>query len=289
MNVDQIIDRLQELPPRLPDPGDRFERVEERVRRRHRRITAVTAAAATAGLAMVVVLSATWGGGEDGAIDVVDPAEAVTSETPSSPQPGATREVALSAALTTTGTGTVEVDLGPRPADANAVATELTCLSAGHVRWPDGAGMSCSNADLERSEKSRTGGYRLDLEPGQTTLTITAGPGVSWKVVTTYVHTEPTDWATNNSGDTYGVAKPDGSRPDLMSAYATNGRVGYVYVDELDGYQPTSPADALRWQKEHGEESRSVPVYESDGVTVIGEFIIEPGVSGPAALPTQDP
>ena len=80
--------------------------------------------------------------------------------------------------------------------------------------------------------------------------------------------------------------KPDGSQPDLIATYATNGRSGYVYADELDGYQRTSPTDALRWQEEHGDESRSVTVYESDGPTVVGEFVIEPGSGSP---PPQDP
>jgi hypothetical protein len=80
-----------------------------------------------------------------------------------------------------------------------------------------------------------------------------------------------------------GVAKDNGAQPDLIAAYATNGRFGYAYAEQLDGYRPTSPADALRWQAEHGDESRSVPVYESDGETVIGEFVIQPGSGGPVA------
>jgi len=88
---------------------------------------------------------------------------------------------------------------------------------------------------------------------------------------------EPTDWATNAKGDTYGIIKNDGSRPDLMYIAATNGLMGYAYMADLEGFQPTSPEDALEWQREHGDESRTVPVYESDGETVIGEHVISPG------------
>lgn len=286
MNDDQVLDRLRELPPAFFEPDDRMARVEERVRRRRRRTAAVTAVSASAGVVAVLALAANMGGDRGGAVDPVAPATSTTWETPPSPLPGADRVTVLSAPLTTFGSGTVTVDLGPRPEGATAVDTGLGCLTAGSIRWPDGAGMRCSEGDAQGRDDPTPASYQLDLAPGQTTLTITAKPGVSWKLVTTYVRAEPTDWGTNANGDTYGVHKDDGSQPDLVAVAATNGRSGYAYADELDGYQPTSPADALRWQEEHGNESRSVAVYESDGETVIGEFVIEPGSSGPAP---QDP
>jgi len=286
MSVDHVIGRLQELPPPLPDPGDRFERVVERVRRRRRRTAAIAAVAASAGVVAVVVLTITLGGGQGRAVDPVEPATSTGFVTPVSPLPGGDAVEVLSEPLTTFGTGKMTVDLGPRPDGATAVRTGLGCLTAGTIKWPDGAGMRCSQSDAQRRDEPVPSSYQLDLAPEQTTLTMEAKPGVSWKLVTTYVRTEPTDWGTNAEGNTYGVMKPDGSQPDLVATYATNGRSGYVYADELDGYQATSPADALRWQEEHGDEKRSVTVYESDGQTVVGEFIIEPGSGGP---PPRDP
>jgi hypothetical protein len=255
--------------------------VEERVRRRRRRTAAMTATGASTALVVTAALVASLGGSRGEAVDPVDPVTSISWETPASPLPGANRVEELSDPLTTSEMGTVTVDLGPRPDAATAVDTQLICLSAGRIQWPDGASMVCTPADIEGPEESRTSGYQLDLAPGQTTFTITAKPEVAWKLVTTYVRTEPTDWATNANGDTYGVAKDDGGEPDLIATYATNGRSGYAYADELDGYQPTSPADALRWQEEHGDESRAVTVYESDGETVIGEFVIQPASGGP--------
>ena len=130
MSVDQIIDRLQELPPRLPDPGDRFERVVERVRRRHRRTAAVTAVAASAGVVTAIVLATTLGGGKGKAIDPVDPATSTSSDAPVSPLPDGDAVEVLSEPLTTFGTGTLSVDLGPRPDGATAVSTGLGCLTA---------------------------------------------------------------------------------------------------------------------------------------------------------------
>ena len=43
---------------------------------------------------------------------------------------------------------------------------------------------------------------------------------------------------------------------------------------------PTSPADAIAQQEATAGKSRSVPVYESDGETVIGEFVIGPARAG---------
>lgn len=71
-------------------------------------------------------------------------------------------------------------------------------------------------------------------------------------------------WATNANGDTYGtIIKDSGATPDLLSAYATNGRLGSVDEKNFDH-----------------DGARSVPVYESDGETVIGEFVIDPGQAG---------
>lgn len=286
MSVDPVIERLRGLPPHLSDRVDRFDQIAERVRGRRRRTAALTAVAATAAVVAAVSLAATVGRGESKAVDPADPTTPTVSTTfaaPVSPLPGGDAVRVLSKPLTTFGTGTVTVDLGPRPDGATAVSTGLGCLTAGNIKWPDGAAMRCSENDVQEREDPTTASYHLDLLPGQTTLTITAKPGVSWKLVSTYVRTSPTEWGVNQQGDTYGVMKPDGSVPDLVATYATNGRSGYVYADELAGYQPTSPADALRWQEEHGDESRSITVYESDGQTAVGEFVLDPGKGGPAA------
>lgn len=86
---------------------------------------------------------------------------------------------------------------------------------------------------------------------------------------------------TNRGGQTYGSglgATSDSQLPDLVQAYATNGQLGYVRAAELAGPNltlsqvgalPTNSAGQL------AEPSRTIPVYEADGTTVIGQFVIQ--------------
>ena len=67
---------------------------------------------------------------------------------------------------------------------------------------------------------------------------------------------------------TYGVANDNGT-PDLIAAIATNGRTGYVYARDLEQPAPTT----LQLGTPPGE-TRTIPVYTSDGQTEIGPFLI---------------
>jgi hypothetical protein len=72
--------------------------------------------------------------------------------------------------------------------------------------------------------------------------------------------------------------------PDLVQAYATNGKAGYVRRDELktaDGGDAKSPAEAAARMKTiiagaAAGTPVTVPVYTLDGKTVIGQFAITP-------------
>lgn len=90
-------------------------------------------------------------------------------------------------------------------------------------------------------------------------------------------------YATNAQGQTFGSAmsavSPD-TEPDLILVVATNGREGYVLKAELDDANGTtaaatfkSPEEALVWQSAHTGPV-SVPVYQSDGRTPVGEFTV---------------
>ena len=87
---------------------------------------------------------------------------------------------------------------------------------------------------------------------------------------------------TNASGQTYGsLTEVDGRivEPDLVRAEATNGVIGYISNDELKKAQghPSnfrSPEEALKWQEARGASSTTVAVYESDGTTKVGQFVI---------------
>lgn len=91
-------------------------------------------------------------------------------------------------------------------------------------------------------------------------------------------------WPTNARGLTYGsslFAESPDDEPDLILAYAEDGQLGYVYRDELNGPMPSSPEEALAQQAAMLAEypdGRSIPVYEADGLTKIGVFVVTPGI-----------
>jgi RNA polymerase sigma-70 factor (ECF subfamily) len=156
------------------------------------------------------------------------------------------------------------------------ISTELTCLSAGTLYWEDGASMGCGADDIDAR-----GGNTTPLKPGQHSTAIrTSGPEVRYRLKATYVNQSVTEWAVNENGQTFGVANENGS-PDLIAVSATNGKPGYAYPADMEVHPDfTSPAEALAWQEAHQGETISVPVYESDGKTVIGEFTIGGGSPG---------
>lgn len=75
-------------------------------------------------------------------------------------------------------------------------------------------------------------------------------------------------WGVNANGQTHGVANDNGT-PDLIAAIATNGKTGYVYAHDLEQPAPT----ALQSGTPPGQ-TRTIPVYTSDGHTEIGQFLI---------------
>lgn len=92
------------------------------------------------------------------------------------------------------------------------------------------------------------------------------------------------EYSRNANGNTYGFVKDSLSpetEPDLIAALTTDGKRGYVSKAELDVANGTtasrefkSPEDAVKWMETEGRADRSIPVYESDGKTVIGEFTV---------------
>lgn len=101
------------------------------------------------------------------------------------------------------------------------------------------------------------------------------------------------EYPVNENGKTYGVianVMPD-DYPDLIKVMATNGKEGYVRVEDFnDEYIAESPEDAVRYMEklrelnEQGYYLQVIPVYDIDGETVIGEFEI--GID--AGLPSSD-
>ncbi|MDQ3223419.1 MAG: peptidase M56 BlaR1 [Gemmatimonadota bacterium] len=84
----------------------------------------------------------------------------------------------------------------------------------------------------------------------------------------------PADFPRNAKGMTYGSALDSEVEPQLVEAYATNGRVGYVLSIDLNEEVAANPTEAL--QRNAG--GFTIPVYTVDGTTIIGEFVVEPGI-----------
>jgi hypothetical protein len=88
----------------------------------------------------------------------------------------------------------------------------------------------------------------------------------------------PTKWPVNASGRTYGSgldAVSPADEPDLIKVEATNGLVGYSLRTDLEDPDPSSPSEAVRIQTARGGAPREIPVYQVDGKTKIGAFVVE--------------
>ena len=67
-------------------------------------------------------------------------------------------------------------------------------------------------------------------------------------------------------------------RPDLIAAVGVDGISGYVRKTDLDGDMPNSPEEAVKLMNspEYLYTARIIPLYDSEGKKVIGEFRIDP-------------
>ncbi len=190
------------------------------------------------------------------------------------PLPGGEQVSVLANPVTDTFTGPGTLQLGEAPTGATRVTLELRCLTPGTFVFPDGASTSCA-ASAPASGTETT--YTLPVHQGTNSIRIDTDPAARWTLTATYISSETTKWATNAKGESYGVANQDGT-PDLVAVIATNGKQGYAYNDELNDTAnlPRTPADAANYHP----GVRTVPVYEEDGITQIGEFVITPGRAG---------
>jgi hypothetical protein len=199
--------------------------------------------------------------------------------------PGAPIDTPLGGAVTATRTGSATIDIGTPPAGATDLSLTFTCLTAGTFDFPDGSSAICGAADLVRPPIYRTSSEIVPLTPGVDTVTITTSANASWTLQAMYVNQVTTPWGINANGKTYGVHNQSGT-PDLIAVIINQGSTnGYVEASELNcagGGDVTSPAEALAWDKASQNRNVSIPVYESDGVTVVGTFTVG-SATGPNA------
>lgn len=175
------------------------------------------------------------------------------------------------------GAGDGVIELRQAPRGATAVAFELELLSAGTVYIGSG-GMAVTVPADEVGTAGAVASGQLGLD--QVTdgvLAITTGsPDTRWRITAAYVANDPVPLATNASGETYGTIAY-GADPDLIAAYATNGEFGYVRREDLaEASEGQPPLPQTPTDGGSAAPARSViPVYDSDGDTVVGEFEVQ--------------
>ena len=80
----------------------------------------------------------------------------------------------------------------------------------------------------------------------------------------------------NDNGQSYGPNMGNVTiklgEPDLMLTKGENGTIGYVNKEDLNGPQPKTPEEAVRLTNE--AKPREIPLYDVDGKTIIGKFIV---------------
>ena len=62
-----------------------------------------------------------------------------------------------------------------------------------------------------------------------------------------------------------------------MLAVGVGGTAGYVRATDLNGPMPKTPEEALRQMRSNAGKNRRIPMYDIDGRTVIGVFVISGG------------
>ena len=197
--------------------------------------------------------------------------------------PGGTVTVSLAVPVTVTRTGAATVALGSPPKGTTAISWTLTCLSAGSFTFtgPGGAIVTCS-----------AGSHSSDVQPmrpGQTSITVATGPTVSWELRAEYVKTVATPFGVNAKGETYGVSNSPHGTPDLQVAPLSAGVPGgYLTTKQFDcasGGDVSNPTQAIAWDTFNQHTNTVIPVYESDGTTVIGHYVVGPSGPGVRTVP----
>ncbi len=200
--------------------------------------------------------------------------------------PGDPIDTQLGSVVVATRTGTATIDVGTPPVGATDISLALTCLTAGSFRiFPNGSFTTCNATDLSQPSAERTASEVVPISPGVDTVTIETSSSASWTLQAAYVNRVSTAWGVNANGQTYGVSNANGT-PDLVSVVIDDGtKFGYVTKSDLNcasGDQVNTRAQALAWDEASQTRNVSIPVYESDGVTIIGTFT-DGNATGPKA------
>lgn len=85
------------------------------------------------------------------------------------------------------------------------------------------------------------------------------------------------EYKVNENGQTYGkMAENSNEEPDLIETTASNGKTGYIKATDIDKYgggDINSLEEAKKYMK--NDKPVRIPVYKSDGESVIGYFYLD--------------
>ncbi|MEO6116967.1 MAG: hypothetical protein ABIP33_11330 [Pseudolysinimonas sp.] len=175
------------------------------------------------------------------------------------------------------------IALAQIPRGATDVRVTVTCLAAGHLAWgtdPTGNNPNVTCDQQDPGSVSATTFYDFTLDKDSTAIYFGVTGG-HWAASYQYLKKVETAWGVNANGQSYGVEKAGAGSPDLLAVQGTTNSGadvdGYAFAAQLQGPQPTSPAQAKDFSKTLHDKYPNgipVPVYKSDGVTRIGTFYI---------------
>ena len=169
--------------------------------------------------------------------------------------------------------------------------------------WPDPIAGVTTPADdpdsavvsIHGPDASCQGAECKEWQPRQVTAKLTlrrlvrSGDGGTWSVTavesvqtSTTGHPRPRigGWPEDANGDGLISDMGDERIPELIKAAGDDGVSGYVRYEDMEGPQPSDPAEAIAIS---GQE-RVIPVYAADGVTVVDWLTVSSG-EGPPPTP----
>ena len=175
------------------------------------------------------------------------------------------------------GSGRNEIDLGAGPEGMADLAVVVRCSDRGY--FTVGLGFVDSPVQFECvPSASGSSGFVFTGGAFDRTLIVDGLAGVRYSVSARWLTTPPGGWDVNANGQTYGPGV-DGNVPVLLATVgkdaAGNNRNGYIYSADAFG-PPQSTPEAVAEQKRlrllEIPDGIDLPLYDSDGTTVLGTF-----------------
>lgn len=297
MDNENLAEQLRSLPPDMPNEPGRFASVRQRAQRTRQRHVAGAVLGGAAALAIALPVAqqlwpetATPAVPADNTQNTEDSAQNTEFPWPDGVEqgdmPGLAIDTAYTDPVTMTHTGTATVDLGPRPPETEEIVFSVECLSPGQVTLPYGI-TACTNDESAAALSAGTENY-IPLDPEQDSLVIKAPEETRYRITTRYAISDVTDWKMNANGQTYGLKNRNGT-PDLVPVTTSKDEAGWAYADDIEevgGFQTGPPKNAKSTPGPTLKKDTTVPVYKSDGSTLIGKLQPQPE-EAPRLLPTS--